>query len=159
MAAAPPVVPVLGGGVGAGGPIEGKVAFLPSQVLIPAGPGDQPLSFRLPIETKSISQIVIDFEQFRQWAAMRGENLSVAEYQECAEELNRRCQVLVGQRVDPWVWAPLVQPVTMGHHPMFLKLLALIAYVSGANRNMAVALVQVQARIGEERTKKLLPRP
>ena len=52
MAAAPPVLPVLGGRVGAGGPIKGKVALLPSQVLIPAGPGDPVSQFPSPDRNK-----------------------------------------------------------------------------------------------------------
>ena len=46
----------------------------------------------------------------------------------------------------------------MGLTALFKKLLALIAFVSGGNWNMAVALVQVYSRLSDRRVRELLNR-
>ena len=154
------VVEVFGEGVEERFQIDGRVDVLPAYTVIPERAGDQMLLFKRPVHQYIVSPFVVDEDDLRQWAAQHAaQNLSAADIKDLLPELERRRQVWTGERVAHWVWGPLSQPVTMGHKPKFLKLLALIAFVAGTDRNLAVALVQVLSRISEKRTKELLPQP
>ena len=98
--------------------IVGRIDFLPAHTVIAAKAGDQPLSFRRPVHVIHIPLFLVDAEELRQWAAEHAaQNLSAAHIHELLPELERRRQVLNGERVAYWVWGPLSQTVTMGHTP------------------------------------------
>ena len=146
----------FGAGVEEEEEITGRVKFLPGQTVIIPLAGDQPILFNRPVRRYQLPPFVVDPAEFRHWAAEHGAlEVSDKEVAALLSQLERRRQVLTGKRLAHWPWGPLNQPVTMGLIAMFQKLLALIAFVSEANRNIAVVFVQVYFPLSDRRVREL----
>ena len=96
----PGVIKVFGVGIGEAPQIDVMVNFLPAHTVIPARARDQPLLFKRLVHPYNIFPFMVNDQQLRQWAAEHAaQNLSAADIQGLIPELERRRQVLTGERM------------------------------------------------------------